>query len=66
MVKIDLYKKGVGVIQKFPDVPTLKEAEDFIESYCQEHDIHVVAREHCDTAYWNYLSNGTEIDYCSE
>ena len=66
MILIDLYKKGKGVIKTFNPVDTEKEAEDFIESYCKENNVTVTAREHFDGAHWNYLSDGTEIDYCSD
>lgn len=63
-ILIDLYKKGVGVIKTFPSVNSIKEAEDFVESYCKENNVTVTAREHCGETHWNYLSDGTEIDYC--
>ena len=66
MILIDLYQKGFGILKKFPSVNTEKEAKDFIESYCKNHNVHIVARERCGDAMWNYLSNGTEIDYCAE
>lgn len=64
IILMDLYQKGVGVIQKFPPVDSIKEADEFIESYCKEHNVHVTAREYCGDSHWNYLSDGTEIDYC--
>ena len=66
MILMDLYQKGKGVIKKFDAVETQQQAEDFVKSYCTEHNLHVVAREYCGNAHWNYLSDGTEIDYCSE
>ena len=66
MVLIDLYQRGFGILEKFPPVETISEAENFVEKYCNDHNIHVTAREHCDDATWNYLSDGTEIDYCPE
>ena len=66
MVLIDLYKRGEGVIKKFPSVATETEAKQVIEKYCLENDVKVVGRERCGESHWNYLSDGTEIDYCIE
>lgn len=63
---MDLYKKGVGVINTFPPVSTINEAEQTLQKYCQENNIHVVAKEKCGDSYWNYLSDGTEFDYSKE
>lgn len=61
-----LYKKGVGVLQTFPPVKSEREAKDFIKKYCEEHNVKVMCRERFYTEHWNYLSDGTEIDYCIE
>lgn len=63
-VTMDLYKRGEGVLNTFPDVKTEDEAKEFISNYCKEHSIKLVAREWCGDEHWNYLSDGTEIDYC--
>ena len=66
MIVMDLYKRGSGIIKKFPNVNTIEQAEQFINNYCSEYNVYIVAKEHCGDAHWNYLSDGTEIDYCFE
>lgn len=63
---MDVYKAGKGVIKKLPSCLTKAECEAKVEEYCQENNVQVIAREYCDTAHWNYLSDGTEIDFCLE
>lgn len=63
MILMDLYKKGVGVINTFPPVATIDEAEQALQDYCKKNNVHVVAKEKCCDSYWNYLSDGTEFDY---
>jgi hypothetical protein len=63
---MDIYKKGEGIIKKFPSVNTFSEAEQALEKYCQENNLRVVAREKCGDSRWNYLSDGTEFDYTLE
>ena len=65
-ILMDVYSKKEGVIEKFPSVRTLEEAEQTLKKYCEENNLQIVAREKCDTSYWNYLSNGTEFDYTIE
>ena len=64
MYLIELYQRGKGTLAKFPSVSSLNEAKEFVEKYCHDNNIHVTARERCGDATWNYLSDGTEIDYC--
>ena len=66
MILIDLYKRGIGTIKKFPSVNNFSEAEQALEEYCKENNLTVIAREKCGDARWNYLSDGTEFDYCPE
>ena len=63
MIQIDLYKRGEGVLKTFPPLNSVFEAESFIKNYCKDNNVKVVSKEKCDTSYWNYLSDGTEIDY---
>lgn len=66
MITIDIYKKGTGVIKKIAPVHNYSEAEQALEKYCRENNVQVVAKEKCGDAHWNYLSDGTEFDYCPE
>lgn len=66
MILMDLYKRGVGTIKKFQPVETIFEAEQALEKYCQDNNLHVIAKEKCGDSYWNYLSDGTEFDYSIE
>lgn len=66
MIKIELYKRGKGVLKTFPSLSDSSEAKAFIKNYCESNNIEVVAIETCDNSYWNYLSDGTEIDYSIE
>ncbi len=61
---MDVYSRKVGIIKKFPPVDTIQEAEQALEQYCQQNNLSVIAKEKCGDAYWNYLSDGTEFDYC--
>ena len=63
---MDLYKRGVGVIKKFPPVENTFEAEQVLKKYCEDNDLQVVVKEKCGNSYWNYLSDGTEFDYTIE
>ena len=63
---MDIYQKGVGVIKKLSPVNTYSEAVQTLVKYCQDNNIQIVAKEKCGDAVWNYLSDGTEFDYCSE
>ena len=66
-VFMDVYSRKEGkVIEKFPPVNTLEEAEQALQRYCKENDLQIVARERCADSCWNYLSNGTEFDYTLE
>ena len=66
-VFIDVYSRKEGkVIEKFPPVNTLMEAEKALKEYCEKNNVSVVAKERCGDSYWNYLSNGTEFDYTIE
>lgn len=62
----DVYKSGVGTIKKIGKFQTLQEVQTALQNYCEENNVHVRATERCDTATWNYLSDGTEFDYCLE
>ncbi len=62
-VGIDLYKRGVGVIETFSPVNSESEAIAFIDKWCQENGHHIVAREYFGDEHWNYLEDGSEIDY---
>jgi len=66
MILMDLYQRGKGILETFPSVNTEKEAEEFISKYCEDHNVYVTARERCGDSHWNYLNDGTEIDYCKE
>lgn len=66
MILMDIYKKGVGTIKKLQPVETISEAEQALEKYCQDNNVRVIAKERCGDARWNYLSDGTEFDYCPE
>ena len=68
MILMDLYQRGIGIINKFPPVAPIEEAEEFLQSYCKEKGLKIIGREYCplDHAHWNYLSDGTELDYCEE
>ena len=66
MIKIELYKRGKGVLKTFPSLSDTFDAKAFIKNYCESNNIEVVAIEHCGDSYWNYLSDGTEIDYSIE
>jgi hypothetical protein len=66
MITMDVYKRGVGVIKKFPPVDTIQEAKQALEKYCQENNVQVIAKEKCGDSYWNYLSDGSEFDYTLE
>jgi hypothetical protein len=63
---MDVYKKGEGVIKKFPPVENIFEAEQALKKYCEDNNLQVVAKEKCGDSYWNYLSDGTEFDYTIE
>lgn len=65
-VLIDIYSPKEGVIEKFPSVNTITEAEQMLKKYCEENGLQIVAKERCGDSYWNYLSNGTEFDYTIE
>ena len=66
-VFMDVYsRKEVKVIEKFPPVNTLEEAEQTLKKYCGENGLQIIAKERCGNSYWNYLSNGTEFDYTME
>ena len=66
-VFMDVYsRKEVKVIEKFPPVNTLEEAEQALKKYCEENGLQIIAKERCGDSYWNYLSNGTEFDYTME
>lgn len=66
-VFMDVYSRKEGkVIEKFPPVNTLEEAEQALKKYCEENSLQIVAKERCGDSYWNYLSNGTEFDYTME
>ena len=65
-VVMDVYSRKEGVIEKFPSVSTLEEAEQAVKEYCEKNNLQIVARERCDNSYWNYLSNGNEFDYTIE
>lgn len=62
----DVYRKGVGVIQPLGPFSTEEEVLAAMDEWCKNHNVHVVAREKCGLARWNYLSDGTEFDYCLE
>lgn len=66
MVTMDIYKKGVGTIKKFPPVNDVSEAEQALKKYCLDNNVRVIAREKCGDSFWNYLSDGTEFDYTIE
>lgn len=66
MVLMDIYKRGVGVIKKFPPVNNTYEARQALEKYCSDNNVKVIAREKLGDSYWNYLSDGTEFDYTIE
>lgn len=67
MIIIDVYSRTeCKVIKKLPSVNTVVEAEQALKQYCQDNNVHVVAREHCGDSYWNYLSDKTEFDYSLE
>ena len=66
MIIMDVYKKGVGVIKKFPFVNNISEAKQTLEKYCSDNNVQVVAKEKCGDTYWNYLSDGTEFDFTIE
>jgi hypothetical protein len=63
MIQIDLYKKGKGILEKFPPLINISDVKAFIKNYCNNNNVEVVAIEHCGDSCWNYLSNDTEIDY---
>lgn len=63
MILMELYSKEKGTLKKFPSVNTVSEARAFIGQYCKDNGVKVIATERCDTSYWNYLSDKTEIDY---
>lgn len=64
MIIIDIYNRTeCKVVKKLPSVNTIIEAEQALKKYCQDNNIHVVARESCGDSYWNYLSDKTEFDY---
>ena len=65
MIKIELYKRGKGVLKTFPSL-NISDVKAFIKNYCESNNVEVVAIETCDNSYWNYLSDGTEIDYSIE
>ena len=65
-VYIDHYKRGQGTIQKFNNLSSKREAENFIEKWCKENNHHIVSKEWCDNSYWNYLEDGSEIDFTIE
>lgn len=65
-ILIDVYSPKEGVIEKFPSVHTLEEAEQALKKYCEENGLQIVAKERCGDSYWNYLSNGTKFDYTIE
>ena len=66
-ILIDVYsRKECKVIEKFPSVNTITEAEQALKKYCEENSLQIVAKERCGDSYWNYLSNGTEFDYTIE
>lgn len=65
-VYIDHYKRGQGVIEKFDKLSSQKEAEEFVQKWCADNGHHIIAKEHCDTSYWNYLEDGSEIDFTIE
>ena len=66
-VFMDVYSRKEGkVIEKFPPVNTLEEAEQALKKYCEKNNLKIVAKERCGDSYWNYLSNGTEFDYTIE
>jgi len=66
VVYIDHYKRGQGVIQKFDKLHSKKEAEEFVQKWCADNNHQIVAKEWCDTSYWNYLEDGSEIDFTIE
>ena len=66
MIKIELYKRGKGVLKTFPSLDSISEVKAFIENYCKDNNVKVVAKEKCGESYWNYLSDGSEIDYTIE
>ena len=66
VVYIDHYKRGQGVIQKFDNLSSRQEALDFIDKWCEENNHQIVAKENCDTTCWNYLEDGSEIDFTIE
>ena len=66
MIIIDLYKKGEGIIRKFPPVSTISEAEQVLKKYCLDNNVQIIAKEKCGDSHWNYLSDGTEFDYSVE
>ena len=65
-VLMDVYSPKEGIIERFPSVRTLEEAEQALKKYCEENGLQIVAKERCADSYWNYLSNGTEFDYTIE
>lgn len=66
MVIMDHYKRGEGIIEKFPSFTTVKEARDFMNQWCEKNNHRIVAHEWNDTTVWNYLEDGSEIDYTIE
>ena len=66
-VFMDVYsRKECKVIEKFPSVDSITEAEQALQRYCEKNNLQIVAKERCGDSYWNYLSDGTEFDYTIE
>ena len=64
VIKIGLYKMGIGDLEKFPNVSSRSEARKVVTEYCAKHGLKLVGVEYCLDSCWNYLSDGTEIDWC--
>lgn len=65
-VYIDHYKRGQGVIETFDTLSSKEEAEKFVKEWCEKNNHRIVAKEYCGNDYWNYLEDGSEIDFSIE
>jgi hypothetical protein len=64
VITIDLYRRGFGVLERFPSVSSQAEARRFVREYCAKRGLRITSVEICMDSCWNYLSDGTEIDWC--
>ena len=66
IIYLDHYLRGKGVIEKFDTFSSLDDLKVFMNNWLKEHNLTIVSKEYVDNSYWNYLNDGSELDYTIE